>query len=284
MVRSLMLRGLAVGALAGLVTFCFAWVFGEPVIEAAIEYEGARGAAQEALNNAAGLPVEPAGDDLVSRGVQGTFGIGLGLVLFGMAMGALLAVGFSLAWGRVTGLRPRVLALLLAVAGFVTLYLVPFLKYPVTPPAVGHEDTIGARTGLYLVMVVASVLAAATALWLGRALAARIGGWNATLAGLGGFVVLVGLVMAVLPALGELAVNVAQYGPQRTETTGPLRDPSGVIVFPGFDPDLLYDFRLYSVASVALLWTVLGLGYGAATERLLSRAGQVPPARASAQA
>ena len=262
-----MLRGLLAGALAGLVTFGFAWSLGEPVIEAAIEYEGARAAAREALNAAAGLPVEPAGPELVGRGVQSSLGLGLGLVMFGLAMGALLAVAFSLAWGRVAGLRPRVLALLLAVAGFVTIYLVPFLKYPVNPPAIGHEDTIGARTGLFLVMVLGSVLAALAGGWLGRALTGRLGGWNATLAGLLGFAVLVGVLMAVLPATGELAVNVAQYGPRQTETPGPLRGPSGAIVFPGFDPDLLYDFRLYSLGSVALLWTVLGLGYGALVER-----------------
>ena len=39
-------------------------------------------------------------------------------------------------------------------------YLVPFVKYPPNPPAVGQADTIGARTGWYLVMVLASVVLA----------------------------------------------------------------------------------------------------------------------------
>ena len=61
MARALVLRGLAVGLLAGVVGYVFALIFAEPVIQAAIDYEGARDEAQQALNLAAGIPVEPAG-------------------------------------------------------------------------------------------------------------------------------------------------------------------------------------------------------------------------------
>ncbi|MGQ0481035.1 MAG: CbtA family protein [Pseudonocardia sp.] len=275
MARALVLRGLAAGVLAGLVTFVFAWFRAEPLIQAAIDYEGTRDAAQQALNAAAGLPVEPPGADLVSRAVQGGPGIAVGLVLLGVAMGALVAVAFTLAWGRLDRARPRLLALLVAGSGFLTLFLVPFLKYPTNPPAVGREDTIGDRTGLHLVLVVGAALALVAAVWLARALVHRLGSWNAVLLGLLGFTVLVGGLMALLPAPGELAVNVAQYGPLPTETPQPLRDPAGAIVFPGFDADLLYEFRLYSLASAALLWTTLGLAFGALAERFLVRAGEV---------
>jgi len=43
---------------------------------------------------------------------------------------------------------------LLALAAFITIALVPMLKYPANPPAVGNPDTIGPRTGLYLSMLV----------------------------------------------------------------------------------------------------------------------------------
>jgi hypothetical protein len=270
--RSLVLRGVGVGALAGLVAFVFGWIFGEPLIQAAIDYEGAREGARQALDAAAGLPVPAAEADLVSRGIQGTVGIGLGMLAFGVAMGALLAVAYALAWGRVGVTRPRALAVLVAGAGFLTLYLVPFLKYPANPPAVGHDDTIGARTGLYLVAVVGSVLALLIAIEVGKRLSARFDPWNAVLLGGLTFVVLAGLLVAVLPALGQLQVNVDQYGAATvTETPGPLLDPSGRIVLAGFDPDLLYDFRVYSVLAQALLWTVIGLGFGALTERAADR-------------
>jgi hypothetical protein len=276
MVRSLVLRGLAAGAVAGVVSFVFAWILGEPLIQAAIDYEGARDAAQQALNAAAGLPVEPAGEELFSRAVQGNLGIGIGLLLFGLALGALFAVAFCLSWGRLGNLRPRSQAMLLALGGFVTLYLVPFLKYPANPPAVSHDDTIGPRTGLYLVMVVGSVVAALIAVRLGQALAGRFGAWNATLLGIVGFVVLTGVLMAVLPSLGQLAANVEQYGPATGETPQALKDAAGKIVFPGFDPDLLYDFRLYSVLSAALTWAVLGLTFAPLAERAVNAGGRAP--------
>ena len=79
------------------------------------------------------------------------------MILFGMAMGALFAVVYAVCLGRVGNLRPRTLALLVAAGGFLGFYLVPFLKYPANPPAIGHEDTIKARSGLYLIMVVCSI-------------------------------------------------------------------------------------------------------------------------------
>ena len=57
-------------------------------------------------------------------------------------------------------------AIAVAVTGFAGVFLLPFLKYPANPPAVGDPDTIGRRTALYLVAVAWSLLAA----W---------GGWRA---------------------------------------------------------------------------------------------------------
>lgn len=275
MVRRLVLRGAGVGALGGLLAFLFARVLAEPLIQAAIDYEGGRDQARAALDAAAGLPVNPPEPEMFSRGIQGNLGIGLGMVLFGVGIGALFAVAFCLAWGRAGRLRPRPLALLVALGGFVTLYLVPFLKYPANPPAIGHDDTISERTGLYLVMVLGAVLAGLLAVWIGRRLAARLGNWNATLVAALGFVVLVGVLMAVLPSLGQLAVNVEQYGNLATETPQPLRDAHGTIVFPGFDADLLFRFRLYSLGAQLLLWAVIGLGFAPLAERLLARSGTV---------
>ena len=80
------------------------------------------------------------------------------MILFGLAMGGLFAVAYILVQRRTqTRLRPRVLALLVAGGGFLGLFLVPFLKYPANPPAIGHDYTIGDRSLLYLIMVVVSV-------------------------------------------------------------------------------------------------------------------------------
>src|SRR5450432_3840790 len=118
MERKLIGRGLIAGAFAGLLAFVFARIFAEPVITQAINYESARDAAQDALNQAAGLPAIADGPDIFSRTVQANIGIGVGMVLFGVAMGGLFAVTYTICLGRTGNLRPRVLALLVAAFGF----------------------------------------------------------------------------------------------------------------------------------------------------------------------
>jgi hypothetical protein len=273
MVRRLILCAAGVGALGGLVAFVFARIFAEPLIQQAIDYESGRGAAEAALAAAAGLPVEPEGPEMFSRAVQGNLGIGVGVVLFGLAMGCLFGLAFCLAYGRVGRVRARALSLLVAAGGFLLLYLVPFLKYPANPPAIGNPDTIGPRAGLYGVLVVACVVFGAAAVWAGQLLAPRLGTWNATLlAGLA-FAVAIGVVMALLPPLGSLAANAGQAGPLLTETPQPLTDSSGAIVYPGFDADVLYWFRLYSVVAQALLWGVIGVAFAPLAERVVDRTG-----------
>lgn len=263
-------RGVLAGALAGLLAFVFARIFAEPRIEAAVTYEAGRDAARQALDKAAGMPVEAAEPELFSRAVQANVGIGVGIIVFGAAMGALFAVVYAIHLGRVGDLRPRTLAVLLAGGGFLGVYLVPFVKYPADPPAIGHEETISARSGLYLIMVICSIAFLAGAVWLGRRLTARFGTWNATLLAGAAFVVAIGIVMAVLPPPGHLRANLHEYGARATETPLPLRDPKGRIVYPGFPADTLFWFRLYSVAAQLILWTTLGLVFAPLAERLLA--------------
>ncbi len=84
------------------------------------------------------------GAELFTRGVQANAGLGFGVLIFGVAMGALFAVLFSVVAGRVKRPAPRPLSLLLAAGAFGAVYLVPFVKYPPNPPAVGQADTIRA--------------------------------------------------------------------------------------------------------------------------------------------
>ncbi|MFL6072339.1 MAG: CbtA family protein [Mycobacteriales bacterium] len=249
MERKLVARGMLAGALAGLLAFLFARILAEPQIQAAVDYENGRDAA---------LTHSPdrVGSDVFSRTVQANLGLGVGMVFFGIAMGLLFAVVYTVCLGRVGALRPRPLALLVAGAGFLALYLIPFLKYPANPPAIGDPDTIHRRGLLYLVMVACSVTFLAGAVWLGRQLQPRYGAWNATLlAGLA-FVVATGALMAALPAVHE--------------TPSPLHDAAGHLVYPGFPADTLAAFRLYSVGAQLLLWTALGLAFAPLADRVLT--------------
>jgi hypothetical protein len=276
MEKKLILRGALAGAVAGLLAFVFARIFAEPQIQKAIDYESGRDAAQGILDKAAGLPAEMAEHEVFSRTLQANLGIGLGLVLFGLAMGALFAVVYAFCLGRVGALRPRTLALLVAGGGFLGMFLVPFIKYPANPPAIGHPDTIKDRSNLYLLMVLVSIVFLVLAVWLGQKLSARFGNWNASLLAGAAFVIAIGIVMALLPSFGHLAANRADFGNQATETPLPLRDANGTIVFPGFPADVLVAFRTYSVAAQLILWSTIGLLFAPMAERLLTPAAAAP--------
>lgn len=273
MEKDLIGRGMLCGAIAGLLTFVFSRIFAEPYVQRAIDYEAGRDAAQAALDKAGELSAEP---ELFSRTVQADVGMGVGMIAFGLGMGALFAVVYLVCLGRVGRLRPRPLALLVAAAGFVGLYLAPFVKYPANPPGVGQADTIGQRTTMYLVMVLASVLLLALSGWLGQRLRARFGAWNASLLAGAAFVVAIGIVMAALPTFGLPGNGAARA--TATETPLPLVDAQGTIRYPGFPADVLFYFRLYSVAAQLLLWSAIGLLFAPMADRLLRPVSQAAAA------
>ena len=229
-------RGLLAGALGGLAAFLFARIFLEPVIGRAIDFEDAMSSMHEHGGHEHGV-------ELFSRGVQANIGMGFGVLVFGLAMGALLAVVFSVAYGRVGGLAARPLAALLAGAMLLCVFVVPALKYPPTPPASSMEETIRQRTLLYLLLVVASVVLLVAAVLVGRRLTARLGTWNATLAAAGGYLVAIAAVMVAMPTIDE--------APE------------------GFPADVLYDFRLYSLGTQVIMWVTIGLVFAESMRRLL---------------
>ncbi|WP_234050410.1 MULTISPECIES: CbtA family protein [unclassified Xanthobacter] len=233
MVGNLLLRGMIVGAVAGLLAFGFARVFGEPAVDHAIALE-------EAASQAKGEAPEP---ELVSRDVQAGLGLFTGVVTFGAALGGLFSLAFSFSYGRLTPLGPRGASALLAAVGFVALVLVPGLKFPPTPPAVGSPETIVARTQLFFTMLALSLAAVAVAVAVARR-SWRLGAWNASLLGVAVYAALVVLIDLALPGVNEV--------PEQ---------------FPAL---LLWDFRIASLGMQAILWAGLGLGFGYVAERYLA--------------
>ncbi|WP_047460534.1 CbtA family protein [Rhizobium rhizogenes] len=235
MVGRLLLRGMLVGALAGILIFIFARIFGEPLVDWAIGFE-------EKAALAAGEASEP---EIVSRATQAGLGLFTGIMIYATAVGGLFALVFAFVYGRISSLGARGTAALLAIAAFVTISLVPDLKYPVNPPAVGNPDTIGARTELFFIMIVASIVGMIVAVGFGRRLVARYGSWNGViLAGIGYFV-FIGLIQYLLPPINEV--------PEQ------------------FSAIVLWQFRITSLGMHAILWATLGLGFGAWAERDLPK-------------
>lgn len=258
MEKQLIGRGLLAGAIAGLLAFVFARIFVEPVIDSAIGYEDGIGAAHEAMEHASGVAAhshDHGGG--FTRGIQANIGMGFGVLAFSLAMGALFAVVFTVAYGRVGNVSARLLSLYLAGGMLLSLYVVPNLKYPASPPALSLDETIRQRTLLYLLIVVLSAALLVGAVYLGRRLHDRLGAWNATLAAAGAYVVACAVLMLVLPAIHE--------------TPGPLRDDAGAIVYEGFPADVLYEFRLYSLGTQVVVYGAIGLVFGLLAARLLDR-------------
>jgi predicted cobalt transporter CbtA len=252
-VGSLLLRGMLVGIVAGLLTFGFALVFGEPPLESAISFE------QHAAHAAGGAHQHGAGqahqheEELVSRATQAGIGLLTGVVVYGAAVGGLFALVFAFVYGRVSPLGPRATAALLALAAFLAIVLVPALKYPANPPSVGHPETIGYRTALFFIMVAISVAALVAAVMLGRRLAARMNGWNAALLGGAAFVTIIAIAQYALPEFNEVPEH--------------------------FSAVVLWRFRVASIGLQVVLWTTLGLLFGAVVDRSSGGpAGKITPA------
>jgi hypothetical protein len=252
MEQRIIARGLLAGVLGGLLAFVFARLFVEPVIDRAIAYEHGLGRALAEAHSAGG---HEHGVELFTRPVQANVGMGFGVLAFGVAMGALFAVVYCVAYSRVGNTSPRLLSVLVAGGMLLALFVIPALKYPPNPPAMSLDGTIYQRTLLYLLMVVVSAAVLVAAVSLGRRLAPRFGAWTATLATAGSYVVAVGVVMLILPTISE--------------TPGPALDDAGGIVYPGFPADALYDFRLYTLGTQIVLWTTIGLAFAPMAERLL---------------
>ncbi|HLZ71883.1 MAG TPA: CbtA family protein [Dehalococcoidia bacterium] len=234
-VRSLLLRGMLAGLLAGMLALAFAEVFGEPQVDRAITFEQ-----QEARLNHEAL-----GPQLVSRDVQKSAGLAVAVALYATAFGGLFALAFAVAYGRIGRFGPRACAALLAGGGFVAIVLAPFLKYPANPPAIGNPATIDRRTALYFLVLGCSLLAAIGAVVLGRRLLPRAGAWNAAVLAAAAFVVTIAIVQLALPTVDEVP--------------------------PGFPASALWRFRLASLGTQLVLWTAMGLLFGALTERSLRR-------------
>ena len=297
-------RGALSGFIAGVLGFTFARIFAEPVINKAIAYESGRDAILAKLNHAAGRPVAPDGPEIFSRGIQSTIGIATGVIAFSVAMGALVAVAYLVMHGRF-GVRPRNLVWMIAGFGFLGVYLLPFVKYPANPPAIGHSFTIHTRGPLYLTMVASSLILLGLAVFLARRLTPQFGVLGAVVLSAIGFLLVYGVLIGLLPSLGNLGANVAhanQFGFARasTETPQPITNilsaplvidgktiAPGQIAYPGFDPDVLWKFRWYSILNQLLIWATIALVFGALLERLTGTgrpAPQATPARETAGA
>lgn len=209
-------RGGLAGACAGLVSGLVSLLLAGPVLERAIALEAVAGEEHE----------------LFSRDVQ-QVGLVVAAVLTGVALGLIFGVVYwylhrhdpaSDVWGR---------SIRLAGAGFLAVGLLPFLRFPATPPGVGDPGTVDTRTAVWLAAIVISVAAVALA-------------WNIASAAPTRQLAAAGVIVAGLALLFALP---------------------GSVSVGDFPADLLWTFRLLSLLTIALVWAGIGVGFGLAGAR-----------------
>jgi hypothetical protein len=243
-----LIRGLLAGLLAGLVAFGVAYVVGEPQVDAAIAIEEAGGAGHDHASAPAEHEHAASEEELtteVSRQTQSTWGLLTGTVGIGLALGGITSLAAAFALGRLGRMGPGQSTALVAAIGFVAISLVPFLKYPASPPAVGHGETIGQRTELYFVFLTISVVAAtAEVLLAGILLKNGKSAFQATVIPVLGFVAIVSVAAWLLPAVNEVG---------------------------SFPADILWFFRRASILTSAALWATIGITLTGLIGRLYAR-------------
>ncbi|TVV71940.1 CbtA family protein [Sphingomonas solaris] len=243
MTGALLWRGMLAGMVGALLSALFALAFAEPQIDRAIAFEASHAApAHHAMPGMAAPPVE---EELVSRATQKGAGLFTAMLLYGAAVGGLFALVFAYGYGRAGPLGPRTVALLLALAAFVVIALVPALKYPPTPPAVGQHETVRLRTAAFFGMIALSLFAAIGSLWLRRQWRGQRDAITVFLLACGSYVLLVAIAQATLPVIDEVPAD--------------------------FPATVLWQFRLASIGAQAVLWLALGITFGSLAERCLLR-------------
>ncbi|GAB2857964.1 CbtA family protein [Nocardioides pacificus] len=234
--RNFLVRGLLAGLIAGVFAFLVAFTVGEPPIETAIGMEESAAAEPAAHSHAEGEEAHSHShgeeEGGISRTTQKTWGLATATVAVGVALGGLMSLIAAAVAGRVGRLSLVGSTALVVALGFLAYSLLPFLKYPAAPPAVGSGDTIGERTGYYFAFALISVVAMVAAVALARRLTQRLGGYGAVVAAAAAYVAVMVVAAVAMPGVNEIG---------------------------DFPADVLWEFRIGSLLTLTALWGSLGV-------------------------
>lgn len=161
-------------------------------------------------------------------------------MLTGLAIGILFASVYAMLHRHDPDLYPWSRSVQLSLWGLVGISLIPFLRYPANPPGAASPGTVDARTTTYLAAIIVGVLAVTAAAQLYSRMTDR------------GVRLPLRQLTTVAVVVGGLAV------------TWLLPDNADVM---GMPPELIWNFRLASLASLIVLWLGLGALFGLLGER-----------------
>ncbi|MCV0392289.1 MAG: CbtA family protein [Nitrosopumilus sp.] len=139
------------GAFAGLVHGTVNFAIVEPYLDQAIGLENQNLFASGEAENTPQFWVEYEGYRVWQKSGQILAG-----VILGVSVGSLFGIVYALSRNSLPGNNDVKKAILLSGIMWLTLYFIPFLKYPANPPTVGDADTVILRSILYLSFIAIS--------------------------------------------------------------------------------------------------------------------------------
>ena len=213
------------GALAGLVHGTINFALVEPYLDQAIGLENeslfASGEAEDTLEFWA---------EYESYRIWQKSGQVLAGVILGLAMGSLFGIVYALSRNSLPGKNDVTKSVILAGIMWLTIYIIPFLKYPANPPTVGDGETVMLRAILYVSFIALSGIGVVIFYKLSQKLQN-----NKKYFGLFGYVIFITILFFVMPENPD-------------EITAPM--------------NLVNEFRLMSVFGVSSFWISVGLILG----------------------
>jgi predicted cobalt transporter CbtA len=213
------------GAIAGTILSLVNQLLVEPYIDQAIKIE-----VQNTV--ASGKPVDL--DELVQYRLWQKGGEIVAGTILGTSVSAIFGIVYAYSRDSLPGSNNKKKGLMLAGIMFFVIFLIPALKYPANPPAVGDPETIEYRESLYIGMLVISGFTA-----LGVAILYRNLGQthreSRKIIAPAIYAVIIALAFAVLPA-----------------------NPDEITI----SSDLLLNFRIVTTITMGIFWGALGILLG----------------------
>ena len=226
---------LLAGAIAGTIWAAINQVAVEPYIERAIELEMLQQNTTAQSGQVITNPAEFAAYRFWQRGGEIIAG-----TILGLSIGSLYGIVFAYTRGSISGTNNnKKKALIVAGIMWLVLFLMPALKYPPNPPAVGDPETIYYRQSLYVAFLAISGFSALGLAFLYRKM--MVASLNKTKKKA---VIIIPSAYAAIMAGAYLAMPA---------NPDPINAPI----------DLVIGFRITSAITISMFWALLGIIFGA---------------------
>jgi predicted cobalt transporter CbtA len=226
---------LLAGAIAGTILGAINQVVVEPYIERAIELEMLQQNTTAQSGQVITNPAEFAAYRFWQKGGEIIAG-----TILGLSIGSLYGIVFAYTRGSISGTNNnKKKALIVAGIMWLVLFLMPALKYPPNPPAVGNPETIYYRQSLYVAFLAISGFSALGLAFLYRKMMVASSNNTKKKA-----IIIPSAVYAAIMAGAYLAMPA---------NPDPINAPI----------DLVIGFRITSAITISMFWAVLGVIFGA---------------------